>query len=412
MPSPERSQKGTETFRYEAVSSDGTTLRGSLTAADSSAAARDLRERGLVPTYVGASQPPGLATAVKQALRGRRSTLRFTEDISTLLNAGVSLERALSIAAETALSEAETAIARQVLGAVRGGATLAEALALRPELFSRLYVSTVRTGAEAGELPLVMEQLAEFERGRERLRGEILSALAYPLLLLLVGSASILVILVYVVPEFAASFLSSGFDAPFPMRLLMGASAIVQGWWPLLVLLPVATILASAAWTRAESGRRRFDALLLRVPILGRSLLNAETARFARAMATLLAAAVPLVDALGVARSVLANRVLAKALETAVQGVRRGEGIARPVARCGKFPPLAAQLLAVGEETGELARMFERLAEIYEQRTRETLKRFTALFEPLVILALGIVVGIMILSILTALTSIQRMGLQ
>ncbi len=399
------------TFRYEAVSSDGTTLRGSLNAVDGAAAARALRQRGLVPIHVGTSPPSGLARDVRHALRGRPATLRFTEDLGTMLGAGVSLERALSIAAETGASEAESAIAREILLALRGGASLADALALRPELFSRLYVSTVRTGEAAGELPLVMGQLAAFERRREQLRGEILSALAYPALLLLVGTASILVILVYVVPKFADSFLSSGFEAPVPMRLLMGASAVVQGRWPLFLLLPVAAILALSAWTRSDSGRRRLDTLLLRLPILGRSLRNAETARFARAMATLQAAAVPLVDALSVAGSALANRLFEEALDTVVQGVRRGEGIARPVARCGVFPALATQLLAVGEETGQLARMFERLAEIYERRTSESLKRFTALFEPLVILALGVVVGIMILSILTALTSIQRMGL-
>ena len=402
--------EGLGTYRYEAVSSDGTKQRGALPAPDRASAARDLRARGLVPTYVGTSAPPGLVRDLKRGIRGRPATVRFTEDLAAMLGAGVSLDRALAIAAETGVSEVESTAAREVLLALRGGASLADSLALRPELFSRLYVNTVRTGEAAGELPLVMGQLAAFERRREQLRGEILSALAYPVLLMLVGTASILVILAYVVPKLAASFQSSGFDAPVPMQVLMGASAFVHGWWPLAVLLPPAALLAVAAWTRSDSGRTRFDNLLLRLPILGRSMRNAETARFARAMATLLAATVPLVDALRVARSVLANRRFDKALETVVQGVRRGEGIALPVGRCGVFPALTTRLLAVGEETGELAGMFERLAEIYERRTRESLKRFTALFEPLVILALGIVVGFMVLGILAALASVQRMG--
>lgn len=408
---PARNKRKMETYRYKAVSSDGTTLRGALPALDRASAARHLRARGLVPTYVGTSAPPGLAADLKGAIRGRPAAARFTEDLATMLGAGVSLERALAIAAETGASEAESAAAREVLLALRGGASLADSLALRPELFSRLYVNTVRTGEAAGELPLVMGQLAAFERRREQLRGEILSALAYPVLLMLVGAASILVILAYVVPQLATSFQSSGFDAPVPMQVLMGASAFVQGWWPLAVLSLLAAMLAVAAWTRSDSGRTRFDTVLLRLPILGRSMRNAETARFARAMSTLLAATVPLVDALRAARSVLTNRLFDKALETVIQGVRRGEGVARPVGRCGVFPVLAMRLLAVGEETGELAGMFERLAEIYERRTRESLKRFTALFEPLVILALGIVVGFMVLGILAALASIQRMGL-
>ena len=398
-------------FRYEAVDSGGRTVRGTLNASDRLAAARALRGQGLVPTLVSTSTSSGLAPQIGRVFRGHRTVLRFTEDLATLLDAGVALERALSIAAETADNEDESALASQILGAVRGGGSLADALALRPEYFSRLYVNSVRTGEVAGELPLVMAQLASFERGRERLRTEILTAAAYPVLLLIVGATSILVILMYVVPKFATSFFSTGFEPPVSMRLLIAASTVAQEWWPILLLLPAIAVLGIWAWALSEPGRLRLDSLLLRAPLLGRSLRRAETARFARAMSTLLAAAVPMVDALGVARSVLANRAMNRALGTVVRRVRRGEGLSGPVERSGAFPALAARLLAVGEETGELARMFERLAETYDRQTRESLKRFTALFEPLVILALGILVGIMILSILTAITSVQRMGL-
>ena len=193
-------------FRYEAVDSGGRTVRGTLNALDRLAAARALREQGLVPTQVSTSAPSGLARQVGRAFRGHRTVLRFTEDLATLLDAGVALERALSIAADTADNEDESALAGQILGSVRGGESLADALALQPEYFSRLYVNSVRTGEVAGELPLVMAELASFERGRERLRSEILTALAYPVLLLIVGATSILVILMYVVPKFATSF--------------------------------------------------------------------------------------------------------------------------------------------------------------------------------------------------------------
>ena len=399
------------TFRYEAIADDGTTLRGSLLAADSASAARDLRQRGLVPTYVGTSDPYWLGHRRRRLPRNRRSAARFTEDLAELLGAGLSLERALSIGAETWDSDREAGMARHLLGALRGGDSLGEAMARRPEYFSRLYVNTVRTGEEAGELPLVMRQLASFERDRERLRSEITSSMAYPALLLVVGVAAMLVILLYVVPRFSESFRMSGFEAPVPMQLLMGASALVSRAWPLLVLGPPAAILVLVVCMSRETVRARADAALLRLPVVGPFLRNAETARFARAMSTLVAASVPLVTALGVARSVVANRVFEQALGVVRRGVRRGEGIARPVAGSGVFPPLAARLLAVGEETGRLDRVFERLAGIYERKTRESLKRFTVLFEPLVILGLGIVVGIMILSILMALTSIQARGL-
>lgn len=406
-----RSREGSDTFRYEAVSADGSVIRGSVPATDRRSAARGLRERGLVPTYVGASAPPRLGRLLKDAIRPKRSVTRFTEDLATLLDAGVVLERALVIAAETGERQDDSRMARQVLAALRGGESFADALARRSDRFSRLYINTVRTGEAAGALPLVMQQLASFERRRERLRSEVASALAYPAVLLSVGSASILVLLFYVVPRFADSFLMSGIEAPPAMQLLSNARSLARDAWPLLILLPVVALLALGTWIRGDSGRLRLDELLLRLPLLGASLRKAETARFARAMSTMIAASVPLVDALRVARSVVTNRFVANSLESVVRGVRRGEGISQPLEQSEAFPKLAVRLLAVGEEIGEVDAMFNRLAEIYERQTRESLKRFAALFEPLVILGLGIVVGIVILSILTALTSIQTMGI-
>ncbi len=408
---PRRSHGGRTQFRYEAVSPDGSVVRGSLAAPDSRSAARDLRERGLVATYVGASARPRLGRLLKDFVRPRPSVTRLTEDLATLLGAGVVLERALLIAAEAGDREDDSQVARHLLAALRSGQSFADALATRSDRFSRLYTNTVRTGEAAGALPLVMEQLADFERRREQLRSEIASALAYPALLLAVGAASILVILLYVIPKFADSFLVSGFEAAPAMQLLMGASSLVRSAWPLLVLPPAAALLGLGAWIRTDSGRLRLDGLLLRLPLLGASLRKVETARFARAMSTMVSSSVPLIEALRVARSVVTNRVVARDLGAAVRGVRRGEGIARPLARSEALPKLAVRLLAVGEETGKVDVMFDRLAAIYERQTKEALKRLATLFEPLVILALGIVIGIMILSILTALTSIQTMGI-
>ncbi len=398
-------------FHYKAIGADGRVLRGSLTAADSNAAARSLRERGLAPTYVGASTPFGLSWNGRGTSRSRRGVLRFTEEIATLLNAGVPLERALSVAAGTGDGEEDAAMVRQIRSALRSGESLAGALAQQPERFSRLYVNMVLAGEAAGALPRIMDRLAAFERGREELRGHVLSSLAYPVLLLLVGCASVVLLLAYIVPKFAASFLASSLAMPLPMQLLLEASEAMRNWWLVILTLPAVAALGVIAWARTDSGRVWIDALVLRAPVLGSAVVKAETARFARAMATLLTSAVPLVEALGLARGVLSNRALAAALEPVQHEVQRGESLARAVERSGVLPRLADHLLVVGEETGHLDRMFDRLADIYARQTRETLKRFTALFEPLVILVLGGVIGAMILSILLALTSVQRMGL-
>ncbi len=398
-------------FRFSAVSADGAALSGSVAAESSRAAARELRGRGLVATRIRADTPLDAARALGRSIRARRGTLRFSEEIATLLGAGITLERSLEITAEIAETATDAAACRQVLHAVRRGEAFANALESQPERYSRLYVSMVRAGEAAGALPDVMERLAAFERSREETRGELISALAYPALLAVVGSGSALVLLWYVVPSFAASFRAAGVAPPLAMALMLGASEILREWWAGLVVLPVAAASALVAWSGTESGRLHLDSILLRAPGLGPVLRGAETARFARAMATLLAAAVPILEALGIARSVLSNRAIEAALDTLPGAVKAGEGIARPVARSGAFPRLAGSLLAVGEETGQVDRMFEQLAGIYERQTRESLKRFVALLEPLVILCLGCLIGAMILGILVALTSIQRMGL-
>ena len=400
-----------QSYRYRAVAADGSVLDGSVVASDSQAAAREIRNKGLVPTFVDSPGAAGNGWSALRSLWSRPRTLRLTEDLSTLLSAGVPLEKALSICSASEESAETAGVASQVLAGLREGKSFAVALNDSAGQFSRMYVAMVRAGETAGALPLVMEQLVAFERSRDRLKSEILTALAYPGLVLLAGLGAVGVILGYVVPKFSASFVAAGFDPPLPMQFLLAASTAIQDWWAVIILAALMLPAALIAWASTPHGRLRVDGLLLRVPLVGPATREAETARFARALATLLGASVPLLDALGIARSVLTNRTIEDALEPVAQGVRQGRGLAQPIARSRALPSLAATLLSIGEETGDLGRMAERLAEIYESKTRESMKRFAAVFEPLVILLLGVIVGSMILSILAALTSLQRMGL-
>ena len=406
-----RSQGSRHTYRYRAVAADGSALVGSVVAADRGAAARELRQKGLVPTFVSGAGAGARGWAALHRAGRRASTLRFTEDLCTLLSAGVSLEKALATCSASRESAPEAAVAGQVLAGLREGKTLATALSGSAGRFSGMYIAMVRAAEATGSLPPVMEQLAAFERSREQLKAEILTALAYPALVLMAGLGSVGVILGYVVPRFSESFAAAGFAPPLPMRLLLAASTGLRDWWGVILPAGVALAAALALWAGTAAGRLRLDGTVLRMPWIGPAAREADTARFARALATLLGASVPLLEALGIARGVLANRHIDGALAPVAQEVRQGKGLARPVARSGALPALAATMLAIGEETGQLGRMAERLAEIYERKTATTLKRFTAVFEPLVILFLGVIVGSMILSIMAALTSLQGMGL-
>ena len=201
--------------------------------------------------------------------------------------------------------------------------------------------------------------------------------------------------------------MSTGLPVPLPTHLLLESARLLRAYgWVLLLVLVVAGVLFRRA-LQTPAGRERWDRFLLRLPLVGELLAKVETARFARTLSTLVANSVPLVKSLGIVREMIGNRVMAASLEGVAQGVKRGEGMAGPVRRAGVFPPLAAHLLSVGEETGQLDAMLERLANIYENETRVAVRRLMALFEPLVILGMGLVVGAIVLSLLLAITSIN-----
>jgi len=296
------------------------------------------------------------------------------------------------------------------LRVLRGGKSLADSLATHPEYFSELFVNMVRAGEASGALAPVFQRLAEFENSRDELRGYLISSMIYPALLSLVGLGSIVVLLNFVVPRFAAVFEESRMRIPLATRIMIETSGWLRAYGWVMALAAVAAAAAFYAYVRTNQGRLWWDAVRLRLPLLGPALRRAETARLARAMATLVANSVPLVQSIGIAGAILNNRRIAGSLQAVAQGVKRGEGVASPLARTGEFPLLAAHLLTVGEETGRLDQMFGRMADIYEVETKTAIKRFTALFEPMIILVMGVLVGTLILSMLLAITSINEVA--
>jgi general secretion pathway protein F len=400
------------TFFFRAVAADGKLRTGSLTGETEKVVARELRKQGLMPVYVGVA-PKKSSVELKLpsfSSRRRRDVLFFTQELSTLLNAGVPLDRALSITAEITERPSFRFITLDVLRVLKSGKSMADSLATHPEYFSDLYVNMVRAGEASGALAPVFERLSEFERSRDDLRNYIISSMIYPGLLTLVGIGSIFVLLNFVVPRFAAVFSDSHLKTPLPMEILLQVSQVVREYAWLAGLILVAGAAGSRYYISTAQGRLKWDKSRLGIPLLGDALRKAETARFARAMATLVANSVPLVQSIRIAAAILNNRFIAGGLEVVSQGVKRGEGIATPLRRAAVFPPLAAHLLTVGEETGRLDQMFARMADIYEADTRASIKRFTTIFEPLVILVMGILVGALILSIMLAITSINEVA--
>ena len=420
------------TFHYRAVTSAGQWQQGTREGTSERKVAQDLRSQGLVAVYVGPSQEsaaapggwwgalrdsfaaaPSVGSGLNRKLRWgasrvtARDRLLFTQELSTLLNAGVPLDRALSVCSELTESAAFRETLAGVLRQVRSGQQLAEALEAQGTAFSRLYVNMVRAGQASGTLHLVFARLAEFEESSAEWRSHLISSLIYPALLTLVAAGSIVVLMNFVVPRFAQVFESTGLPVPLPTYLLLRSSEMMESYGWLALLAAVGGGFLLRRFLRTAQGREKWDRWQLRLPLVGDLVRRAETARFAKTMATLLGHGVPLVQSLLIVKETLGNRVMAASVDGVAQAVKRGEGIAAPFRKAGVFPPLAGHLLLVGEETGRLDSMFERLAGIYENETRTLIRRLTALFEPAVILGMGLAVGAIVLSLLLAITSIN-----
>ena len=400
------------TFFFKAVASDGKVRSGSLSGESDKDIARELRRQGLTPVYVGLEQKKGFEFEMPSFGGGKKKdVLYFTQEMATLLNAGVPIDRAIGIATELTERAAFRMVILDVLRVLKGGRTLADSLATHPDYFSNLYINMVRAGEASGSLATVFTRLSEFEKTRDELRGYIISSSVYPALLALVGLGSILLMLTFVVPRFAQVFSQSRMPIPTPTKIMLEVSRITTTYGPVTIGLLIVGITIFLSYIRTAEGRMWWDRFRLTIPLLGEALRKAETARFARAMGTLVANSVPLVQSIQIAGATLMNRQIAKGLISVEQGVKRGEGIAGPLRKCCQFPPLAAHLLSVGEETGRLDEMFNRMADIYEDETRSSIKRLTTLFEPLIILIMGIMVGALVLSMLLAITSINEVAL-
>jgi general secretion pathway protein F len=396
-------------FHFRAVNADGKLRMGTLTADTDKIVARELKRQGLTPVYIGLQPKRSFELKLPSFGGGkRRDVLFFTQELSTLLNAGVPLDRALSITSELTERPQFRFIVLDILRVLKGGKSLADSLATHPEYFGNLYVNIVRAGEASGALGQVFARLTEFERTRDDLRGYIISSMIYPGLLAAVGLLSILVLMNFVVPRFAQVFQESRIQMPLPTKILIETSNVIKAYWWMAAAAIGGAFAAFRTYIRTARGRLWWDTLRLRLPLLGDALRKAETARFARAMETLVANSVPLVQSIGIAAAVLNNRKVAGCLDSVAQGVKRGEGLSAPLRRTGQFPPLAAHLLTVGEETGRLDHMFGRMADIYETDTRSAIKRFTTIFEPLVILVMGVIIGALILGMLLAITSINE----
>ena len=399
-------------FQYRATDPQGKIVEGTIEGAEQTGVVARLRERGLLVLKVTAADAKtariSLPTLPKLGTRGpkRRDLLILTQELSALVSAGLPLDRSLVTLAELADNLELKRMLSEVLHAVQGGKSLAEALA-QHKFFPPLYVNMIRAGELGGFLEVVLQRLAEYLDSSQSLRDEVRSALTYPILLTFSMGGSMVVLLTYVLPKFATLFNDMGRALPLPARIVLGASDLLRGYW-WVGLLAIAGVVFGVRYSiRTPRGRYNWDQWKLRIPALGMLLKKTEVAGLARTLGTLLKSGVPLLQALGVLKQIAGNQVIVRALGEVETGVKGGEGVSGPLGRSGVFPPLAVQMMSVGEETGRLDELLLRVADHYDREVRVQVDQFTRLLEPVLILVMGLGTGFIVISMLSAIFSVN-----
>lgn len=397
-------------FEYKAVAPSGETVQGTMEAASVDLVVLKLQEAGNIPLQARETGSGGFSlSALRLGRRGMnaREVGEFTQQLSTLLSAGLPLDRSLQVMLELSDNEKVKRTVTEIRDRVREGGSLSDALDEQHGAFNRLFVNMVRAGEIGGTLDVTLARLTDYlERSRE-LKDSVVSALIYPILLLVLAAGSLILLLVYVIPQFTPIFEELGGDLPLITKIVLGAGSILQNFWWAIILLAVVAVTQFRRMLAVPEKRFAWDTRVLSMRWVGDLVGKMETARLTRTLGTLLTNGVPLLSALSIARNVISNTVLRKDVNDAAREVKTGGGLARNLAKSEHFPRLALQMISVGEETGQLDSMLMKVSDTYDTEVRNTIDRLLSIFTPVVTLLLAVLIGTIVLSVLVAILSIN-----
>jgi general secretion pathway protein F len=399
-------------FEYKAVAPTGETVQGTMEAGSLERVVAKLQEAGNVPLQAREAGKGGFRLGNlrlgRQGMKAREIG-EFTQQLATLLGAGLPLDRSLQVLLELADSERVGRTVADIRDRVREGSSLSDALDAQHGAFSRLYVNMVRAGEIGGTLHQTLDRLTDYLDRSKELKDSVISAMIYPVLLILLAAGSLILLLVYVIPQFTPIFEELGGDLPLITKIVLAVGGVLQNfWWGLIAIAVLAGI-----WFKRmlddPARRLRWDARVLKTRWVGDLVAKLETARLARTLGTLLVNGVPLLSALSIARNVVGNTMLGQDLQDAAREVKTGGGLARNLASGGRFPRLALQMISVGEETGQLDGMLLKVSDSYDREVRNTIDRLLSVFTPVVTLLLAVMIGTIVLSVLLAILSINEL---
>ncbi len=398
-------------FKYRALNPQGKAVTGVMEETDAACVANVLRAGGLTPLKVeekGASRQPGGAISLFGQRRVKlRDVLEFTEQLEALLKAGLPLDRALKILQGTLENPALLEVVRGIYLEVEKGQSLADAFSQYRRVFPKVYVNMIRAGEEGGILQLALERLIDFYERTLEFRNFLITSSVYPVLLFVFGIASLVVLTVVVIPKFGEIFHDMGQELPFAAAVLIDTSNFLVNYG-----LVVLAGMAMAAWMfvayiRTPGGQTWWHTTLLRLPVVGKLLLKIQLARLCRTLGTLLGSGVPILTSIHIIHGLTDNIPLKKAIDRLHQAIKEGRGVAQPLRTDVFFPPLLGHLATVGEETGSLDKMLMKVADQYDTDIKKATKGFISIFEPAMIVLMGGLIGAIVVSMLTAIFSIN-----
>ncbi|MBM3472242.1 MAG: type II secretion system F family protein [Armatimonadetes bacterium] len=398
------------TFEYIVADKTGKKKKGKLEADNREIVVQQLRDQGFIVTQVqeAAAAAPQRRGGFRLRRRvGLKDLSIFCRQFATMINAGVSLVRCLDVLEQQTNSVNLKEIIREIQTEVEGGATLSRSMAQYPRVFSNLAVGLVRAGEVGGVLDETLERLAGFLEKDMELRRKIKAAMTYPVLVMIVAVGIVTFLVTFILPKFIALFEELGVkEFPLPTLMLMKASRFMTSkWWVCLIII-VCLWVALGRIRATKTGRRYYDIVKLKVPVFGSLNHKIAVARFARTLSTLLSSGVPILQAMETVAGTVDNSIISEAILLSRTAIREGDTIGDPLAQSRMFPPMVVQMIAIGEETGQLDSMLSKVAEFYEGEVESALESLTAALEPVMIVFLGFVVGFIVISMFLPLISI------
>lgn len=405
-------------YSYTGITDKGKKAQGTIDAPDEKAARSKLRKMGVFPTVVSSSGAEGAVSTEKALVKfeklfervSTKDVSMLTRQLAILVSANIALVDSLHALVEQTENKKLKGILTDIRERVTEGVKLSDAMRRHPKVFGEIYANMVDAGENSGALDIVLSRLADFMENQNKIRSRVVGAMVYPVIMGVVGVALMCVLLIFMVPRLLVLFKGQHMILPIPTRILIFISTSLTSYWYIFLILILLGALFIQRWFKKPSGREFRDKLMLQLPLFGRLIKMVSISRFARTLATLLSGGVPMLMAMDVVKNVVDNVHIRRAVEETRTSVKEGESVAEPLRRSGHFPPIVTHMIAIGEKTGDLEKMLERIADTYDSEVDGAISTLLSLLEPVMILVMGGAVTFVVVSILLPILQMGDLG--